>query len=144
MNEPIVEPFGLGHFLRFVRIEIESDVKIAVTGMPDNPCRQERSSNVFLGLGDTLSQPGNRHANVGSPALRTWPRRLARKVSIVSRLPQLAAVLRFRCPGEMATAMISGDLLDHFCLLGDTVLCAVELDPEHRRNRQVELRIPND
>src|SRR6516164_1774213 len=73
LNKPLVEPFSLGHLLRFVRVEHESDMKIAVSGMSDNPCRQERSSNVFLCLGDALSQPGDRHADIGSPALPARP-----------------------------------------------------------------------
>ena len=37
----------------------------------------------------------------------------------------------------MGTAMLGGDHLDYLSLLRNAVLCAVELHPKHRRDREV-------
>ena len=45
IDEPLVEPFSLRHLLRFVRVEPEAYVKIAVSRMPGYVCRQKGRSS---------------------------------------------------------------------------------------------------
>jgi hypothetical protein len=47
IDESLVEPFGLRHLLRLIRVEHEADVKIALSGTPDYPCRQKGNDGLF-------------------------------------------------------------------------------------------------
>jgi hypothetical protein len=39
MDQSLIEPLGLRHFLRVVWKQIEADVEIAFSGMPEDACR---------------------------------------------------------------------------------------------------------
>ena len=62
-------------------------------------------------------------------------------VDVVARLPKLVALLGPRRPDERAALIVGGDFVEPPGLFGDAVRGAVELDEQHRRLRQIELRI---
>src|SRR4029077_17037462 len=104
----------------------------AVADMADDRRDEAAQLNVVECLLDAIGQPRDRHARVGCEWSRAGSKRLLRPIGVVTRLPELAAVLGLGGGSERAPPMARGDVAEALCLLGDALLGAVELDQEQR------------
>ena len=116
-------------------------MEVAVADMADDGRDQVVLADVVLGLDDAFGEPADRHADVGRPHFRALADILGGIGGVVARLPQLRPLLGARRPLEIPAAPFVGNRLDHLGLLGRAGLGAVELEPQHRRDRQVGARI---
>jgi hypothetical protein len=139
MNEPLVESFSLRHFFRIARIEHEADVKITVSGMANDRCRQKGAGKVFLRFGDAFGQSRNRDADIIRPELCALAQGLISVGDIMARPPKLPTILRVGSPGKIGAAMLGDDHLDRPRLFRHADLCTVEFKPQRRRDLHVEL-----
>ena len=116
-------------------------MEIAVADVTDDWREQAEPVEIVLGLGDAVGEPRDRHADVGRDHARAGPQRLDRPIGVVTRLPQLGAVLRLGGPRKIAAAAFFGDLAEIFRLLGDVGRGAMEFQQQERRLRQGQLGV---
>src|SRR3984957_10831556 len=115
-----------------LEIDERGYVEIAVADMADDRRDEAAALNVVERLLDAIGQPRDRHAGVGGEWPRAGSQRQLRPIGVVTRLPELAAVLGLGGGSERAPAMARGDVAKALRLLGDALFGAVELDQEQR------------
>src|SRR3569623_827284 len=95
-----------GQFVGIVDVAQHQAVEIAVADMADDRRDQLEVFDVLLRLGHAIGKARDRHADIGRHRPRTGADRRRRPISIMTRLPQLGAVLRARGPLECTAAAI--------------------------------------
>ena len=120
-------------------------MEVAVADVAHDRGRQPLLGDVGLRGGDAVGQRGDRDADVGGQAGASGPQRAGGVVGAVARAPQLPALALVCGPGEVAAAVLGGDLGRLPRLGADVVLGgAVELQEQARRDRVVGLVIAVD
>ena len=116
-------------------------MEIAVADMADDRRDEAALLDVLERLLDAIGEPRDRHAGVGGERPRAGPQRQLRPIGVVTRLPELGALLGLGRGGQRPAAMAGGDLAEAARLFGDALLGAVELDQEQRLLGQGGMRI---
>ena len=140
-DQPLVQRLGAGDLVGVGHVERHGEVEIAVADMAHDRRDQPALGDVALGRGHAFGEPRDRHADVGREHAGAGPQRPARPIGVVTRLPELGALLGLGRPVERAAAELGRDLAEPARLLGDAGVAAVEFDEQHRRLRQRELGI---
>ena len=90
-HQPFLEDARVFDFLRIGFVHQHNHMEIAVPDMADNRRQQAKLTNVRMGLGDAVGQPGNRDAYIGAETdffRRQTPRGV---IGVMARLPQPVA-----------------------------------------------------
>src|ERR1700722_15243352 len=117
--------------LRLVlHVDQRGHVKIAVADMADDRRDERALLDVVECLLDAIGEAGDRHAGVGGEWPRAGSQRQLRPIGVVTRLPELAAVLGLGGGSERAPAVARRDVAETARLFGNALLGAVELDQE--------------
>src|SRR5205823_14825802 len=139
--EAVHEIFAPRHLVGIVNIAQQRAMEITVPDMTYGRRLTIEALRIGLGLGDTVRQPRDRPADIGRYYARAGTQCLHCPIAIVTRLPELAAVLGSRGPAELAAAAFLGDLAEIPRLLGNLSLAAVKFEQQQRRLRQRQFRI---
>src|SRR6516164_6766393 len=141
LDHAVHELIAPRHLLGVVNVAKQRAMEVAVADMADDRRHQIELLQILFGFGDAVGEARDRHADVRRDNARAGTHGLHRPIGIVPRLPQFAAILRTRGPGEIAAAAFFGDLAEIPGLFGDLGLAAVEFEQQQRRFRQGQFRI---
>src|SRR6185369_9249735 len=107
LHETVHEILAARHLVTVVNIAQQRTMEIAVADMAYDRRLKIEALQIGLGLGDTVCQPRNRDADIRGHHARPWTQCFHRPIAIVTRLPELGAVLGPCGPAEFAAAAFS-------------------------------------